>query len=79
MQFSASDLAQPPSLQRSAFQLQPDAVLAIADEFASLLKDVQRTELGPENTRQLINVLDAFEQLFVEMKATCDGVVTAPS
>lgn len=78
MPFLANDLAQP-AVEQSAIRLQPDAVISIATEFASLLREVQNQDLGPENRRQLIGVLDAFEQLFVEMKATCDSIRRSPS
>lgn len=72
-------LADRPALEQpSANRIQPDAVMAIASEFSAMLREVQGKDLGPENRRRLIDVLDAFEQLFLEMKDTCQAIRQTP-
>ncbi len=78
MQIAATDLSQPPAITQSAFRLQPDAVMTIATEFSALLREVQTKDLGPENRNRLIEVLSAFEELFIEMKEACEAVRASP-
>lgn len=78
MPFVGSEITQPAIEQPGGHRIQPDAVMAIATEFSSLLREVQVRDLGPENRRRLIDVLDAFEQLFVEMRDTSAAIRATP-
>lgn len=66
---------EPALVREAAYQrLRPELVAEFAHEFTALLQEVSARDVGVENTQRLNVMLDAFEDLFVEMRNVCSSI-----